>query len=256
MGQSLTRAVDGFVAQYAAVDGTAPAVLVFSGSAGGHPGSAYLPALRGAGFNGMALSYFGAPGLPGDLHEIPLEYFHDALTWLRAQPNVDPAQVFLMARSRGTEAAQLVALHWPSEVAGLVLGVPSYVVVRAWPRDGAAWTLGGEALPFHPHGWPTDGFPLDPPAAIPLERFPGPVMLVSGGKDSTWPSSAFATVIAKRRAAVGRITELRNYPEAGHAVGVLCDPCDGSGDPSDVAARVDVWPRVLAFLRRSSAARL
>lgn len=253
--EALSVAGDGLVADYLAVEELAvdevrPAVMVFSGSGGGHPGPEYLPALHQAGFHAMALSYFGAPGLPEDLHEIPLEYFHRALAWLRAQPHVDPEGVFLMTRSRGTEAAQHLALQRPAEIAGLILGVPSYVVVQAWPRDGAAWTLGGEPLTSHPDGWPTGDFPLDPPAAIPLEQFPGPVLLVAGGNDTVWPSSAFARVIRRRRDAAGRTTELLDYPAAGHAVGRLLNLAEEAAEPADFAARQEVWPQVIAFLRR------
>ncbi len=200
----------------------------------------------------MALTYFGAPGLPDELHEIPLEYFHRALSWLRAQPHVDPARIFLMARSRGTEAAQLVALQWPDEVAGLVLGVPSYVVVQAWPRDGAAWTLRGEPVPFYPDGWPTEVFPHDPPAVIPLEHFPGPTLLVSGGRDRIWPSSMFARMLKERRDGAGRDTQWWDYPNAGHNVGTLLDLGDDKGGPALRSAHQDSWWRVLEFLRRHS----
>ena len=243
---------DGLAAEFTAVDERGPAVLVFSGSGGGPPGREYLPALHAAGFSVLALTYFGAPGLPDVLHEIPLEYFERALTWLRGHPRVDASRVFVMSRSRGTEAAQLLALRQPDKIAGLVLGAPSYVVVQAWPASGAAWTLNGNEVAYHPGGWPTGPFPSAPPALIPLDEYEGPVLLVSGGQDQIWPSADFAAVITSSRDSAGRLTEHWSYPDAGHAVGTLLNLDGTSTDPADVDARDDAWPRVVSFLKRQS----
>lgn len=242
----------GFVGQFLPTEVRGPAVLIFSGSGGGHPGPEYGPALVSMGFSTLALTYFDAPVLPPDLHDIPIEYFLTALTWLRTQPTVDPAQVFVISRSRGTEAAQLLALHTTAEIAGLVLAVPSYVVVQAYPGEGAAWTWEGEPIAHHPDGWPTDSFPVDPPAVLPLEDYPGPVMLVSGGRDQIWPSPDFARAIKARRDRDNRVTEHWYYPQAGHAVGTLLDLAGTATGPEDVTARRAAWQRTTNFLRANS----
>ncbi|SNC64707.1 Dienelactone hydrolase [Kytococcus aerolatus] len=249
MTQHLTLEDDGLVGEFSAGNPFAPAILVLSGSGGGHPGARYLSVLNGAGFNVLALSYFGAPGLPQELHEIPLEYFDRALDWLRAHPGVDGYNVFVLARSRGTEAAQLLALRRPEEVTGLLLGSPTYVVVKAWPGEGAAWTRGGEPVPFHPEGWPTGPFPLDAPARIPLEEYPGPVLLVSGGADEVWPSRDFAEAIVATRQPP-RVTEHLTYPHAGHGAGTLLTLDPETALLHDAVAHGDAWPRALAFLNR------
>ena len=38
----------------------------------------------------LSLGYFGEPGLPTQLKNIPLEYFETVLQWLSTQPGVDP----------------------------------------------------------------------------------------------------------------------------------------------------------------------
>ncbi|MDU0291699.1 acyl-CoA thioesterase/BAAT N-terminal domain-containing protein, partial [Saccharothrix longispora] len=58
--------------------GPHPGVLVLGGSEGGlREDDAAL--LASHGFAALALAYFGAPGVPDDLVEIPLEYFGTAL---------------------------------------------------------------------------------------------------------------------------------------------------------------------------------
>lgn len=238
---------DGFVGEFSTPEGGGPfpAVLVFCGSGGGTPEAGYASALTDVGSAVLALSYFKAPGLPDELSEIPLEYFDRALAWLRARPEVDDTRVAVMARSRGSEPAQFLALRHPDEVHALVLGAPTYVGVQAYPGDGPAWTSDGEPVAFHQDGWPTGPFPIDAPAAIPIERFPGPVLCVAGDADQIWPSSDFVRVIEARRAAARVPTQVLVYPGALHAVGVML-PTDE--DSPTGAARRDAWPRVLAFL--------
>lgn len=242
LAEDLTLARDGVVAELTCATAARGGVLVLGGSGGGHPHREIGAALAAAGWTCLALTYFGALGLPQSLHEVPVEYAERALDVLRER--VDGPLVVL-ARSRGTELAQLLALRRSGDVTALVLGVPGYVVVTGWPGGGAAWTTDGEPVPHHPDGWPTGPFPPDAPAAIALERYTGQVLLVSAGADDVWPSGDFAQVIARRRGALP--TRHVHYPDADHGVGLLLD--DGTvDDPATRAALADVWPRVLAFL--------
>jgi hypothetical protein len=65
--------------------GPHPAVIVLSGGGGG------IEEYRGAilashGYAALALGYFNVEGLPRGLVNIPLEYFENAIRWMRAQP--------------------------------------------------------------------------------------------------------------------------------------------------------------------------
>lgn len=56
-------------------------------------------------------------------------------------------------------------------------------------------------------------------AAIPIERATAPALLLSGDRDSMWPSSDMSTQLAKRAAEAGRsaqVTHVR-YSNAGHS---------------------------------------
>jgi len=254
--ESLTH--DGFVGELWHPVNTAarrPAVLVLGGSEGGLPGG-LLPALLASnGYPALGLAYFAEPGLPKTLSRVPLEYFAGALRWLARQPGVDPARIAVLGVSRGSEAAQLLGVYYPSLVHAVIASVPSNVAICSYPGcAGPAWTLHGHALPYTSE---TDTpSPADNPAAvIPDQRIQGPVFLDCGEADQTWTSCPYAQAILRlldahhdRWAHV-----LYAYPGAGHSVGALVpyEPTDPVADPdyaTDQQARALLWPHLLAFL--------
>jgi dienelactone hydrolase len=228
-----------------------PAVLLFGGAEGGL--SPYLDVeaalLASHGFPALAIGYFGLLGTPSQLANVRLEYFEDALTWLRGQPGVDPARLFVSGDSRGSEAALLLGVHRPDLVHGVVALVPSDVVHCSIPDcTGPALTVGGAPVPY------TSQFdspaPTDNPAAvIPVERIPGPVFLVCGESDSIWPSCPYARAMDQRLAARGGTHVLLAYPGADHDVGRLAPEQPDTSVAADAAGRADAWPRLLALLR-------
>lgn len=239
-----------------------PAVLVFGGSEGGL--SVWLLAARFAadGDPALALAYFHEPGLPAALTNVPLEYFQHALQWLSRQPQVDPARMVVLGISRGSEAAQLLGVHYPDLVHGVIALVPSNVVNCGIHRlgkppgcIGAAWTLNGKPIPYtgqfdNPH--PTD----TPAAVIPVEQIKGSLLTACAGDDLTWRSCSYAAAIIQRLKAKHSPFphELYTYPDAGHSVGALLpyEPGTMTSDldiPGSEQAREQLWPHILAFLR-------
>jgi dienelactone hydrolase len=235
----------------------APAILLLGGSEGGLPSGPLVTTLAARGFPTLSLAYFGAPGLPPTLANIPLEYFEKALTWLRDQPEVDPSRVVVIGVSRGSEAAQLLGVHYPSLVSAVVASVPSSVALCGYPDCSVpAWTLGGQPVPYtqefdNPH--PSD----NPDAVIPDERIRGPLLLVCGGRDLVWFSCPYARAIMSRLASFNHQYRdvLYAYGRAGHFVGGLLPyapiaPRAFYLYPADEQAREAVWPHLLSFLAR------
>ena len=219
--------VDGQLFLPTAASGTHPAVLVFGGSEGGLSAVVTLQATLIAehGYPTLAVAYFGAPGLPSALSQIPLEYFTKALTILRSQPGVDPHHVLVEGTSRGTEAALLLAANFPGLVNGVIAGAPSSVANPSYPTlTDAAWTLGGQPVATVGKGEIGLATPPDFPASvIPVEKIQGPVLLACGQDDRVWPSCAYSQAITARLHAHAfryPITAL-TYPDAGHAIGVM-----------------------------------
>jgi len=232
-----------------ATSGPHPAIIVLNGSGGG-VNEARAALLASHGYAALALGYFGAPGLPDYLSEIPLEYFQRAIQWLRATARPANGFVAVSGHSRGGELSLLLASTFPAAVNAVVAYVPSSVVHSVLnagrPGEGrfkAAWTLAGQPLG---HVWEdnaaqdwsaVDALPeprrqaqafvraqKDPAAVnrsrIAVERIAGPVLLLSAGDDGYWPSSDYAREVAQRLHDAGHAHVVRHvdYPHAGHAL--------------------------------------
>jgi dienelactone hydrolase len=229
-------------------DGPHPAVIVLGGSEGGLPVRSAAPVLASHGYATLALAYFGLPGLPRGLVNIPLEYFGRAIAHVRA--TIAPRNDFVAVHggSRGGELALLVA-SLSADIRAVVAVVPRGVVSGAIgpsefgdSRPRGAWTLGGKPIPgmwqnnrydnswFAPEQSPIKGTPrvlnamrdLDAMerATIPVERIKAPILMVSGRDDQLWPSFELAE-IARRRLEEHNHPwpfEHISYPDAGHAV--------------------------------------
>ena len=247
---------NGFEGTYAFPRGAhdRPAVLDFGGSEGGPGNPFYSASFAAEGIPALTVGYFHAPGLPRDLKRIPIEYFARALRWLDRQPQVDSKRVTVIGVSRGSEAALLLAVHFPSLVGAVAAIVPSSVancgiqVRGVGGCVGPPWTLHGRPLPYtrefgnlHPDD--------DPHAAIPVGRIHRPILLACAGMDDLWPSCPSSHEIERRHGTSG--LELDEYPQAGHYIGALIpyEPSLLTYDIPTERAREALWPRILAFVK-------
>jgi dienelactone hydrolase len=232
-------------------DGPFPAVLVFGGSEGG-TGSGEFTAmyLASLGVAALGVGYFGAPGLPADLVDVPLEILEEGLALLANDPRIDGDRIAVMGGSRGGELALILGERFPTLVKGVIATVPSGLVWGGNPsqftgNEVAAWTFDGAPLPFVPYGGgqfdvdiDTDGvqhvrmrnsFFQDMDAASPAsiaaatiraELTNGPVLLLAGDDDQLWPSCPLAEVAMARLTGAGRTGDrLLCFADAGHAFG-------------------------------------
>lgn len=235
-----------------------PAVLVFGGSEGGLTRAYDAANLAAHGYPSLALAYFGLPGLPETLADVPLEYFTSALARLRAAPGVDPEHVLVMGYSRGGEVALLLGARFPDLVNGVIAGVPSAIVNGSSPAGRPAWTLGGRPVPFAgPEFLGSPAAAVDRAAVIPVERIRGPVLLSCGDLDVVWPSCPYTAEIAARLATARRPATVLRYRDAGHFAGNLTGytPIDerglvsfGGSVAGTQTALVDGHAKVLALL--------
>lgn len=258
-----------------------PTVLVLGGSEGGITASQWTARLLAShGLAVMAVAYFGVPGKPEELVEIPVEDVSAAVDWaLQQEPAREPVAV--MGYSRGSELA-LDAAAQDARLAAVVVSSPSNV---RWPApppaSGPSWTLGGVPLPFIESST-VEGVDVDEveagvyrsafeaalddagpnaPAAIAVEQIRGPILVGSGVDDQLWPSDVMADAIVARLASVGHPFEVvqQTYPAAGHAPFVPGVPTVhrsirgialGGTPAAQANAAVEWWGHVLRFLDR------
>jgi dienelactone hydrolase len=272
-------------------DGPFPAIVAFAGSGGGLGGSAGWAALFASrGFATLAISYFGAPGLPPDLVNVEVEVVERAIEWLYRRRDIKRG-VGVMGYSRGSELAMLAGVLF-DQVDAVVACAPSGVVWNGLDQYGPvyspAWTFRGEPVPYALVNKPTRQIDLDEPfslvplfdealedkamiraAEIPVERMRGPVLLLSGGADLMWPSTRMAQIAEQRaeRYNRARCVEHLSYADAGHVgflppgtpviTSVRRHPLTGGfyafggTRAANARARADSWPRVLQFLTRT-----
>jgi dienelactone hydrolase len=260
--------------------GRHPGVVVLSGSEGGMD-EMEAALLSSHGYTAFALAYFGTPGLPRELVEIPLEYFRGGIDWLKAQASVDGSRLGIIGGSKGAEAALVVAATFP-EFKVVVARAPSHVVWEGiGKKKSSSWSLSGRPLDFVPfRGLPQkkmDGSgavrlvdlyrsALDDKASvanafIPVERICGGVLLISGQDDQLWPSALMGEAV------IARLKEHHfGYPYlhlcyegAGHSIPMMCIPAlatitggrfavGGSAAPN-ARAQEDASPKMMRFLR-------
>jgi dienelactone hydrolase len=247
--------------------GRHPAFLVLGGSGGGvPPPSGPAGGLASRGYAVLALAYFGAPGLPRTLSNIPLEYFGTALQWMAAQPSVDPSRIGVLGLSRGAELALLLGVIYPA-LHAVVAYMPGNVIARGCCDAGTpvAWTLQGQPVAPAP-AVPMRGSMSIARPQIPVEKINGAVLLISGSDDEVWPSKAMADEIMARlrRNRFEHPFRHLTYEHAGHGIGrpfastmelnSRRHPLTGrivrmGGTPSGTAhARADSWREMLAFV--------
>jgi dienelactone hydrolase len=229
-----------------------PGVLVLGGAEGGlHEDDAALLAAHG--YAALALAYYGPPGLPPTLQDVPLEYFGTALDYLRANEHVGGGRFGVVGGSKGGEAALLIGARYPD--VGVVVSIVgsglatqgisqsvtegSFLSILGTPVAG--WTWEGREVPYLPNVITPEleklvaaGEPISlgmafgpalaladllPAATIPVERIRGSVLLVSSTDDRGY-GAAYHQVAADRLHAHEHPYRWEHvvYEDAGHAI--------------------------------------
>ena len=225
----------------------APAVVLLHGSEGGEFASAKAAAGLWAshGYAAFALIYFSWPyehvvNAPPAFTNLPVERLDAVRTWLATRREADVSRLGVVGGSKGAEFGLLAASRY-SWIRAVVACVPSSVVWGGFGAAGGAhppsFTFGGQPLANIPYGdyGPVErgeitsaqrhvrdraaaGHAAVSAAAIPVERSPAQLLLISGGRDAVWPSNAMAAEIVDRMRRGGASAQVtwRSFPDAGH----------------------------------------
>jgi hypothetical protein len=266
--------------------GSDAAVVVLGGSSG-RVERERARVLARQGLRALAFRWFGGPGQPPGICEVPLETFTAAVDLLR---DSGARRIGVLGLSKGAEAALLTAVHDPRIDAVVALSPTAWVWCNAGPgHDGrdrpqrSSWTWRGQPLPFVPvddnwtrpaagsgpvaiRGWyelsERSSAHLLPAAGIPVEQARADLLLVAGGDDAMWPSHRYAETLTVRRRRAGLPVRLVARLDAGHRP-VLPGEAPPAASPhfayggsasADAALGRAAWPHILAALTGTRAA--
>jgi hypothetical protein len=269
-------------------DGPRPAILLLGGSEGGLKESrnVFARQLAAEGYSVLYPGYTATSEANRAFNMVPLEIFDAALDWLEANPAIAQGPIAAIGHSKGAEGALLLASRDP-RIGAVIAAMPSDVVWQGFSFDQidmsdlkSSWSAGGEPVPYARYEmlpwyeWFTGATMLDmfegsraavgsePSALIAIERIDAPVLLICGEKDNLWPGCAMGRNLRERADAAGKSdVELLAYDEAGHwGFGAASELAEddtrllgvmGGTVETDMAAREDQWPKILAFLEAS-----
>jgi dienelactone hydrolase len=223
--------------------GPHPLIITLGGFRGG-TNESRAEKLSSFGFAALSLAYFGCPGLPPSLQEIPLEYFEKAFQWAKRYPSIDPRRIALWGVSRGAELALLLGSTLPAKFSAIAATLPSSAIYGSIQSPAPAWIYRGRPLgpnapfPGLPKGpslgqTPESALALTPfflegmkdvqafaASEIPVEKIDCPLLLVSAEDDQMWPSALYGKLIEERLQVKGSpIFRVHvSYPRAGHGI--------------------------------------
>ncbi|MHB8479275.1 MAG: acyl-CoA thioester hydrolase/BAAT C-terminal domain-containing protein [Vulcanimicrobiaceae bacterium] len=191
-------------------------MILLGGSEGGDSMASMAAFFARHGYVATSVAYFGLPGLPRYLVNIPVETIHPAIEALVRRGDVDPRRIGILGGSKGGEFVLLVASTYP-QIHAVVADVPSpfgWMGLGAGDEpSGCSWSRHGKPLPCVPPSARANRelgteYMLHLPVVLrklynasmrahpdavraaffPLQRIAGPVLCLSGTDDQMWDS--------------------------------------------------------------------
>lgn len=287
---SSCRAAKAFVGTICAppTAGKHPAILLLGGSEGGDTMKRVAPRFTQYGYVAASVAYFGEPGLPQSLENVPVETIGKALDDIAKRSDVDPNRIAILGGSKGGELALLAGSLFP-QIHAVIADVPSPFAWQGIPSGAAdpptsSWSYRGKPLPYVAYT-PAMGMqfqnafvqhaPLHlrvayddamrvnaneiAPAMFRLENIHGPVLLLAADDDQLWDSPAQSQLAIDYLRAHHHpyADQYVHYPGAGHLflfasqTQVPMGPFTlllGGGPQMNMAAQLSAWQSIGAFL--------
>lgn len=245
----------GFVGHLAEPDGGSDrAVIVIMGSEKSLlPGIKFAQRFADFGIIGLAVSLYGAKGLPDSPNQIPLDMFVPAVEYLREKKKIDHISVY--GQSMGSIFAVLVA-QYIGGMENLIMVSPTHVPFEGTLKDKKTMsarsvaTFKGVDIPFvsadfskikaskyYKHkdaDYKVTGMWIayhdayqdkekEKKAMLHVEKTNSRVLLIAGHEDEAWPAEYSACEIEKNLIDVGYEKEVKVivYPHGSHLNGLM-----------------------------------
>ena len=202
-----------------------PIILFVPGSGSPMIHHKHLHGLVHEGYDVVSIAYHGKKGLPKRIAEVPIEYIHEWVQWIKS--TFRDRKVIIISISKGAELSLVYASRY-DEIDGLICYAPSAFVLpdHVKPESDenlvSSWSYRDEGVTFadiqpfsHPAGKVVYKEYIDPllidssrsiKGRIPVEQISCPILLLSGEDDLVWPSSKMSDLI------VAGVKSQPNYP--------------------------------------------
>lgn len=228
-------------------------IVIMGGQKSILPGIKIAERFADFGITGLAVSLFGAEGLPENVDRIPIEMFENAVSFLRVEKKIKSISIYGM--SMGSIFAALTA-EYVRGIDNVILCSPTHVPFEGTLRDKktmtghsvATWrgkeisfvradfSAGGMGKYVYDEGagrkvtkmWIAyrDGYldkEQETKAALHLEKTGARILIVAGTGDEAWPSDYSARYIKRTldNAGYEKDYKLILYRNASHLIGVM-----------------------------------
>ena len=248
-------AANGFVGHLAEPDGGSDraVIVIMGGEQSLLPGTIIAERFADFGITGLAVSLFGAEGLPDSPDQVPLDLFVPAVEFLRREKKI--AHISVYGQSMGSIFAVLAA-QYIGGMENLILVSPTHVPFEGTKKDKrtltgrSVATFRGEEIPFvtadfsrwkpsryydHPdakhrvmgmwvayhHAYADKA--REERAALCPEKTGARILLIAGEEDEAWPSAYSVRLLEKRLrdTAYDKDYKAIVYPHGSHLNGLL-----------------------------------
>ena len=200
-----------------------PLVVIITGSVPGLPPvSEKLMDYLMDDYNVLRLAYYGVDELSESLEAVPLEYFINAINFIKENYKVADNKVIFIGSSKGGEAALLLTQYMESAIT--IACVASCYVFQGLPKDvysisqvppKSSWSFNNKELPYIKFEFNEDDIEdtknqyfckiheksieknFNQEALINIDNYKGKLLLISAENDRYWPSKKMSNMLAQ-----------------------------------------------------------
>ena len=228
-------------------------IVIMGGEQSLLPGIKIAERFADYGFTGLAVSLFGAEGLPESPDRCPLEMFENAVKYLRTERNITHISTY--GQSMGSIFAVLTA-RYIGNIENVIMVSPTHVPFEGTTKDEkhmtghsvATWR--GEDIPFVRADfsevkaikyYKTDAAPhkvmgmwlayyeayqnkqAEEKAHLEIEKTDARILLIAGGADEAWPSEYSVSYMEKylKEKNYGKDYKSIIFPNVSHLTGMM-----------------------------------
>lgn len=212
-----------------------PLAVIIGGSRAGLPAPLNEELLRylKSKYSILLLAYFGVETLTETLQDVPMEYFVNAINFIKEKYKIDEDKVIIIGQSKGGEAALLLTNYIKSAVT--IACVPGCYVFQGLPKNlldlvkaepKSSWSFDNKELPYIrfyideeviEHAKNGDicmcyeksiakNFNKD--ALINIDNYQGKILFLSAEKDKYWPSKKMSNILIENSSHKNNLTHI------------------------------------------------